>query len=72
MNYPTPVKLSGRICFGIAYFLTEEDAQEYAKGVELRGETYNGGFFRGMLCGREASRDYIDPVLGPLSAVTER
>jgi hypothetical protein len=67
---PTPVKRDERICFGIAYFTTERDAQRYAADVRRRGLTYNGGYFHGMSCGREPSRDYTDPALGRLFAVT--
>jgi energy-converting hydrogenase Eha subunit B len=68
---PTPVKIDSRICFAIAYFTTPADAAAYAKVVEKRGDTYNGGFFHGMPCGRDASFDYTDPETGQmLYAVT--
>jgi hypothetical protein len=47
-------------------------ADAYAVGVRERGETYNGGFFHGMACGRAHSFDYEDKELGKLFAVTER
>lgn len=68
---PKPAKYDSRICFGIAYFTTEADAALYAEHVRQRGDTYNGGYFHGMPCGREKTRDYIDPDLGPLYAVTD-
>lgn len=67
---PIPVKLDSRICFGIAYFSTESDAEAYAAHVKAMGLTYNGGFFDGMPCGRDSSRDYTDAALGKLFAVT--
>lgn len=69
---PTPVKREDRICFGIAYFSTEADAEAYALVVRARGEEYNGGFFHGMPCGRDRSRDHVDEALGQLYAVTTR
>lgn len=68
---PTPVKRDSRICFGIAYFSTETDADRYAKDVRRRGLTYNGGYFHGAPCGRAGSFDHDDPQLGRLYAVTE-
>jgi hypothetical protein len=67
---PVPVKTDSRICLGISYFLSEADAQAYAQEIVRRGHTYNGGFFHGMQCGREESRDYLDDELGQLYAVT--
>lgn len=67
---PEPVKRDSRICFGILYFATEADADIYAAFVREKGDTYNGGYFDGMPCGREPSRDYTDPELGRLYAVT--
>lgn len=67
---PEPVKRDSRICFSIAYFSTEADADTYAAFVREKGDTYNGGYFHGMPCGRESSRDYTDPELGRLYAVT--
>ena len=67
---PTPAKLDVRICFGIAYFTTLKDADRYAAHQRKIGATYNGGYFHGMPCGRDASWDYVDPTLGQLYAVT--
>lgn len=68
---PVPVKQDGRICFGIDYYATEEDAQVAAAIVREQGRTYNGGYFHGMPCGREEHRDYVDPETGKkLFAVT--
>ena len=69
---PQPVKIESRICFGVAYFKTEAEATAYSKAVIKKGHTYNGGFFHGMGCGREKQRDYVDPDLGQLYAVTTR
>ena len=46
-----------RICFGIAYFDSEENAAIANKEVTDRGDTYNGGMFHGMSCGRDKSWD---------------
>jgi hypothetical protein len=68
---PTPVKLDSRICFGIAYFATEADADAYAAHVRKVGQTYNGGYFHGMPCGRDTSWDHVDRETGQqLYAVT--
>lgn len=69
---PTPVKTESRICFGIAWFATEADADAAHNAIRQRGETYNGGFFHGMACGRDKAFDYDDPVHGRLYAVTGR
>ena len=69
VTVPVPVKYDSRICFGIAYFTSEQDAQAYAKATA--GRTYNGGWFHGMATGRETNWDHVDPVLGPLFAVTD-
>jgi hypothetical protein len=66
----TAVKYDSRICFGIVFFATEAEAKAYGDWVTKRGITYNGGYFDGMACGREPSRDYVDAELGPLFAVT--
>lgn len=69
---PTPVKHDHRICFSIAYFHSERDAQLYAAEVERLGATYNGGWFHGLPCGRETKHDHIDPETGKqLYAVTD-
>lgn len=68
---PVPVKRDARICFSIAYFTSEADAQRYAVYVQQQGYTYNGGWFDGMPCGREEKWDYTDGTHGKLYAVTE-
>ncbi len=70
-NLPTPIKQESRICFGIAWFKTEAEADRYGAHVRKAGYTYNGGFYHGMLCGRDKSWDYVDKELGQLYAVTE-
>lgn len=64
------MKIDSRICFSIEYFVTEVEADAYALIVRKRGDTYNGGFFHGMPCGRDKTWDYTDETLGPLFAVT--
>lgn len=69
---PTPVTTDSRICFAIAYYATEQEANLAGDLVRRRGDTYNGGFFHGMSCGRDAGFDYVDGVHGALFAVTTR
>ncbi len=67
-----PVKTDSRICFGISYFATQEEAAEYADEVRRRGTTYNGGYFHGMPCGRSGQFDHKDRETGRmLYAVTD-
>lgn len=49
-----PVKIESRICFGIAYFNSPEDAVAWAKD---HPGTYNGGFFDGSPTGRDSTWD---------------
>ena len=66
------VKRDSRICFGIAYFSTEADAEAYAGHVWAMGYTYNGGFYHGRACGRDKSFDHVDKETGKnLYAVTD-
>ena len=67
---PHAAKTDSRICFGIAFFRTEEEAERYGKFIRVSGRTYNGGYFHGRPCGREKDRDTTDAD-GPLYAVTE-
>jgi hypothetical protein len=67
-----PAKIESRICFAIYYFKTKRDAVRYDAVVRKRGDTYNGGFFDGMACGRDERFDHKDPELGQLYAVTTR
>lgn len=46
-----------RSCFGLFWFVKEDDAETYAAFVRHKGLTYNGGFFHGMKCGREKQFD---------------
>ena len=64
------VKHDSRICFGLEYYATEEEAEKRAKQVRKLGYTYNGGFFDGMPCGREKQFDHDDPKHGRLYAVS--
>jgi hypothetical protein len=48
-----------RICFGITWFATEEEADKYAQEVKAKGRTYNGGFMDGMPCGRDKGFDRV-------------
>jgi len=69
---PVPVKTDSRICFGIAWFASEEEANRYSQIVHKRGDTYNGGWYHGMACGRDRGFDYKDEQHGQLYAVTTR
>lgn len=55
-----PVKSDSRICFGIEWFATEEEAEAFGEEVRKRGDRYNGGWFHGMACGRDYSFDHVD------------
>jgi len=66
------VEIDSRICFGIAYYRSEEAAAFASAAVAARGDTYNGGWFHGMSCGRDTRWDYVSPEHGPLFAVTTR
>lgn len=70
--YPEPVKSDMRICFGIAWFATEEDAELHSEHMKKTGRTVNGGFFHGMQCGRGQGKgfDYDDPEHGRLYGST--
>ena len=46
-----------RISFGITYFDNQADANEYSDVVKALGITYNGGFYHGMICGRDKGHD---------------
>ena len=54
---PMPVEVDVRICFGIAWYATEKEAEAADKESRKQGNTYNGGFFHGMACGREKNWD---------------
>lgn len=56
-DYPTPIFRSSRICFGIDYFATEEEAEIAAEIVTKRGDRINGGYYDGALCGRDIGFD---------------
>lgn len=63
------VKLDVRICFAIRYFDDEETAK--AAGLASAAvNTYNGGMFDGMACGRDPGFDYTTPEGRKLFAVT--
>lgn len=67
---PKPVAQLSLICYGVVYLRSEEEAAQWDAYVRARGERYNGGYLGGMPCGREKGRDIVDPVHGPLFAVT--
>lgn len=51
--------MDSRICFGIEFYDSEEKANLGSLVSRLMGNTYNGGWFHGMACGRDASFDYV-------------
>jgi hypothetical protein len=51
-----------RTCFGIHFFDTEAKAWAYDIYIRHRGDTYNGGWFHGMACGRDFTFDYTPAV----------
>jgi hypothetical protein len=54
-----PADIDSRICFGIHFYDTEEKARYATLITQVQGNTYNGGWFHGMACGRDTSFDYI-------------
>ena len=48
-----PVDGGSRTCFGIAWFATEKEANDYHNFIQSENHTYNGGMFHGMRCGRD-------------------
>lgn len=68
----TPVKTDSRISFGIEFYATEAEAERRGQQVRTQGDTYNGGWLHGKVCGRDPSFDYLDPEHGRLYAVTTR
>jgi len=51
--------IDSRICFGIHFYDSEEKASIATLITQLQGNTYNGGWFHGMACGRDNSFDYV-------------
>lgn len=54
-----PADIDSRICFGIHFYDTEEKAYYATLITKVQGNTYNGGWFHGMACGRDTSFDYV-------------
>ena len=66
-----PVRIDSRISWGLAYFLTETDADSYAAWVRQTGATRNGGLFDGMPLGnREPIHNLKTADGAPLFAVS--
>ena len=70
-NVPKATKHDQRICFGISWFKTEDDAKAYEADVKKRNRRVNGGYFHDMPCGRAPHFDYVDKEHGQLYAVTD-
>jgi hypothetical protein len=67
------VRSESRISFAIRWFATEAEAIEFAAYVAETGQTYNGGWFHGMPCGRNRGFDVVDEDGNTIEfAVTER
>lgn len=66
-----PVASEERICFGIKWFASEAEADQYAAYVRFKGLTYNGGMFDGMACGRNKSFDKRTDGVVTAYAVTD-
>lgn len=49
-----------RICFGIAWYELESDADRAATETRKQGNCYNGGYYHGVACGRETGWDFTD------------
>mgnify|MGYP003151882282 FL=1 len=49
-----------RICFGIAWYELEEDADRAAALTKKQRNCYNGGYYHGVACGRETGWDFTD------------
>lgn len=54
-----PADIDSRICFGIEFYDSEEKARYATLITQVQGNTYNGGWFHGMACGRDTSFDYV-------------
>jgi hypothetical protein len=52
-----PADRDSRSCFGVYFYDHEAKALVADLGIRVRGDTYNGGFFHGMPCGRDRSFD---------------
>lgn len=68
----TLVKRDSRICFGVDYYHTEEEAEFRGQEVYESGATINGGWMHGSPCGRARWLDHEDPKLGKVYAVITR
>lgn len=55
----SPADIDSRICFGIHFYDSEEKARYATLITQVQGNTYNGGWFHGMACGRDKSFDYV-------------
>jgi hypothetical protein len=55
----TPIHVDSRICFAIAFFLKESDAQAFGDYYRAHGHTYIGGYSDGMPTGRDSGWDFV-------------
>ena len=59
LKEPTAIERQMRICFGVAWFETEEEALQMEAFNRELGMRVVGGFEHGLLCGREPSFDKV-------------
>jgi len=73
VKYPghRSVRLDSRICFAIKWYATEKEADEMGAYSRAIGNTYNGGMFHGMACGRDKSWDMKDENGNMIYAITQ-
>lgn len=55
---PRPDEIDSRICLSIAFYKDEDTANTASEIVWANRDTYWGGMFHGMPCGRETARDF--------------
>lgn len=65
-----PIRLDSRIAMSVMWFTKESEANEAGKIITEQGNYYNGGWYHGMLCGRETRFDYVNEQNVQLYAVT--
>jgi hypothetical protein len=57
---PTPVRSEQRICFGLEWYDSEDDAVRQGAAWRRSGAVVVGGFLDGMPCDRAPEFDYTD------------
>lgn len=73
MTYPTAIRHRSGFAWAIDYFATEADADAAGAIVAKRGDKAYGGWYDGMLLGRDKAFDHVDKATGEkLFAVTRQ